>query len=179
MIDVSACIDPDARVDDSCSVGARTRIWQFATVIRGAVLGADCNVASGATLDGAVFGDRCLVQANAVIGAGVHVGSEVFIGPNVTICNDMWPSVSKEGWDLEEVRSLRIVSIHDGASIGANAVILPGAVIGKGAMVAAGAICRELVPDGYLLTETGALHMMPKPRHRVRVIEAERDEVMA
>jgi carbonic anhydrase/acetyltransferase-like protein (isoleucine patch superfamily) len=59
------------------------------------VLGADCNVASGATLDGPVFGDRCIISQGVAMGPGFLIGDDVFIGPNVTVCNDRWPRTTR------------------------------------------------------------------------------------
>jgi acetyltransferase-like isoleucine patch superfamily enzyme len=40
------------------------------------------------------------------------------------------------------------VTIHDGASIGTGAILMPGITVGKGAMVGAGAVVCENVPAG-------------------------------
>lgn len=151
----SAFIHPKAHVDGA-EIGARTKVWQFASVIRGARLGSDCVVASGATLDGPWFGDRCIISQNVAMGPGFLVGNDVFIGPNVTICNDRWPRVAKDGFDADALRADFVtVDIKSGASIGANAVVLPGVVIGKDAVVAAGAVAAKNVPDGHLLLRGG------------------------
>lgn len=157
MIDPSAFIHPKAHVDGS-TVGARTKVWQFATVIRGTVLGADCSIASGVTLDGPVFGDRCIVSPGVDIGPGFVVEDDVFLGPNVVLCNDAWPTVDKAGWDGDALRNGFVtVRICDGASIGANAVVLPGVTVGARAMVAAGAVCGRDVPAGHLFKRDGTV----------------------
>lgn len=149
-IDRTAFIHPMAHVE-GVTIGPRTKVWQFASVIRGARLGADCTVACGATLDGCAFGDRVIVSHNVAAGPGFLIGDDVFIGPNVTICNDAWPRVEKDGFDASALRAgLVVIRIGDGASIGANAVILPGVKIGAGAVVAAGAVVNKDVPPNYL-----------------------------
>src|SRR3954464_5669015 len=126
MIHPSAFIHERALADDSVSIGARSRVWQFASVIRGTVLGEDCTVASSATLDGPVFGDRCIISQGVAMGPGFLIGDDVFIGPNVTVCNDRWPRTYKTGFELKTFQSGFItVRIHNWVSIGANAVILP------------------------------------------------------
>lgn len=141
-----------ASADEDVLLGDGCQIWQFASIIRGAVLGADCVIGAGAMIDGARLGDRCHVGAGAILVPGVSIGSDVFIGPGAIFCNDAWPSVDKACFDLDELlRGDRIViRVEDGASIGAGAIILPGVTIGKGAMVGAGAVVSGELPDGWL-----------------------------
>lgn len=108
-------------------------------------------------LHGAKFGDRCSIQANVAMGAGFVVGDDVFIGPNVTFCNDVFPRAHRIGWDAEALADGRCVTVivGNGASIGANAVILPGVTIGQGAMVAAGAVCGVSVPANHMFKRDG------------------------
>ena len=55
---------------ESRDVGPGTRIWAFAHVMRGAHVGADCNIGDQAFVeDGAWIGDRVTVK-NGVITAG-------------------------------------------------------------------------------------------------------------
>lgn len=158
MIDPTAFIHPKAVVDETVSIGPGTRIWQTASVTRGTVLGADCSVAPGTHLDGPIFGDRCIIEHNCAIGAGFRIGSDVFLAPGTVLCNDLWPRANKDGFDEQALRNGFVcIRVEDGASIGANAVVLPGVVIGKGAMVAAGAVVSGDVPDGFLWTRFGDL----------------------
>lgn len=171
MIHPTAFVHPKAHVEDS-TIGPRCKVWQFASVIRGTVLGSDCNVASGATLDGPVFGDRCIVSPGVDIGPGFLIGSDVFIGPNVVLCNDRWPRVDKAGFDIEALRATPTVIVQDGASIGANAVVLPGVVIGAGAMIAAGAVVNRSVPAGALFRRDGRIEMIGSQHNTKRMWRA-------
>ena len=156
-VDGTAFIHPKAHVQGS-KIGARTKVWQFASVIRNSHLGDDCNVGSGATVDGAWLGDGCLVCPGAFVVPGTYIGNDVFIGPNVTICNDAWPSTCKDGFEVDILLADFVsVEIKDGASVGANAVILPGVKIGRNALVAAGAVARTSIPDNHLLQRDGSL----------------------
>lgn len=160
MIDPSAFIHPLALVDGA-AVGARSRVWQFASVIRGTVLGEDCNVASGATLDGPMFGDRCIISQNVAMGPGFVFGDDCFIGPNVTICNDRWPRADKEGFDAEAYRyGCVAVRVGNRVSIGANAVVLPGIEIGDDAIIAAGAVVNRSVKSAHLFRRNGTIRPM-------------------
>jgi UDP-2-acetamido-3-amino-2,3-dideoxy-glucuronate N-acetyltransferase len=97
-------IHPKAHVDSTASVGPCTQVWQFASVIRGAVVGGACNVASCSIIDGAQVGDNCLIGHGAQLHPGTKIGNGVFVGPGAIICNDMWPSVSKQGFHIPEGR---------------------------------------------------------------------------
>ncbi len=128
-------------INESTSVGAGTRIWAFAHVLPDAVIGADCNICDGVFVENdVVIGDRVTVKGGVQLWDGLRVGDDVFIGPNATFANDLFPR-SKD----HSVPFLR-TEIHDGASIGANATILPGLVIGRRAMVGAGTVVTASVP---------------------------------
>lgn len=153
MIHHRAFIHPKAHVDrDTVHLGAGTKVWQFASITRGTIIGEDCSISPFAMLDGSIYGDRVVVSGGVKAGAGFKIGSDVFIGPNVVLCNDCWPFASKEGYDDAALRSGKrfAVIIEDGAAIGAGAMILPGIHIGAGAVVAAGAVVEEDVPAGMV-----------------------------
>lgn len=153
MIDSTAFVHPKAHVENA-RVGARTKIWQFASVIRGAVIGADCTVASGACFDGSWCGNRSILGHNLAAGPGFYVGDDVFIGPNVTLCNDSWPRAEKTGFDPSLFDGKRwAIVIESGASVGANSTILPGVIIGAGAMIAAGSRVSRDVPADHLFVD--------------------------
>jgi UDP-2-acetamido-3-amino-2,3-dideoxy-glucuronate N-acetyltransferase len=149
-----AFVHPLAFVE-GVSVGARTRIWQFASVIRGAVIGEDVNIASGACIDGSSIGDRTKIGHNLAMGPGFVVGADCFIGPNVTFCNDKWPRAHMNGFDPARYECRPAIIVEDGASIGSNAVILPGIRIGTGAMIAAGSVVTRDVPPLHLWRRDG------------------------
>ena len=157
-------IHPKAHVDNA-TIGNGTKIWQFASVVRGAVLGENCVVGSGATIDGAICGDHCLFGANCGVFPGIVIGDDVFIGPGAILCNDRWPATSKDGFNLDNLGVT--IEIKDGASIGANAVVLPGVVIGRRSVVAAGAVVPTNVPSAHVFMRDGTL-LKIKPEWRTR-----------
>lgn len=150
-----AFVHPLAHVDDNVQVGRGTRICQFASVTRGTILGEDCVVWPFAMLDGSTFGDRCKIASGVAMGAGFLVGNDVFIGPNVTVCNDMWPEVGREGYDDKRLRGGIdfAVIIGDRVSIGAGAVILPGVRIGSDSVIGAGVVVRHSVDHDIVLAD--------------------------
>lgn len=168
MIHSAAFVHPKAHVEGA-RIGARSRIWQFASVIRGAVVGEDCNIATGACLDGSRIGDRCILGHNVAMGPGFWVGDDVFIGPQVTLCNDAWPRAVKDGFDASHFNAVtHAIVIEDHASIGANSVILPGVRIGFNAMIAAGSVVTKDVPAGWLWKDRALVEKIARERTRMR-----------
>jgi UDP-2-acetamido-3-amino-2,3-dideoxy-glucuronate N-acetyltransferase len=151
-----ALIHEKAHVEGA-QIGARTKVWQFASVIRNARIGEDCSIATGAIVDGARLGARVIVSHGAFIDPGIVIGNDVFIGPHVDLCNDAWPRVEKTGFDIAALISGDLVTtrIEDGASLGAGVIVLPGIIIGAGAMVAAGSVVECSVPPAHLHKRNG------------------------
>lgn len=127
----------------SNQIGAGTTIWQFCVVLPEAKLGEDCNVCSHCLIENDVIvGNRVTIKCGVQLWDGLRVEDDVFIGPNVTFTNDRHPR-SKQYPD-----SFSQTIIRKGASIGANATILPGIEIGEGAMVGAGAVVtKDVAPS--------------------------------
>ncbi len=176
-IDQTAFIHPKAEVHRDVTIGARTKIWQFASLLRGAVLGDDCTMASGACFDGSRAGNRVILCHNLAAGPGFLLGDDVFIGPNVTLCNDAWPRTMKEGFDPKRFNGEGwAIVIENGAAIGANSVVLPGVRIGQGAMIAAGSVCDRDVPAGMLFA-AGKMRSIPRDAPRMRFAPAAITEV--
>ena len=77
---------------ESDQVGPGTRVWAFAHILPGAVVGRDCNVCDTAFIEGgAVLGDRVTVKNAVLIWDGVAIGDDVFLGPNCLFTNDFIP----------------------------------------------------------------------------------------
>jgi UDP-2-acetamido-3-amino-2,3-dideoxy-glucuronate N-acetyltransferase len=126
---------------ESKKVGSRTRIWAFAHVLPGARIGADCNICDHTFIENDVIvGDRVTVKCGVQLWDGVRIEDDVFIGPNATFANDRFPR------SRQKPTSFLVTLVKEGASIGANATLLPGITIGRGAMVGAGAVVVESVP---------------------------------
>lgn len=135
-----AFVHPRALVE-SDSVGRGTRVWAFAHVLPGAKIGADCNICDGVFIENdVVVGDRVTVKCGVQLWDGVTLEDDVFVGPNATFTNDPVPRSRQRPAELS--RTL----VRRGASIGANATILPGLVIGQDAVVGAGSVVTRDVP---------------------------------
>ena len=138
-------IHPNALCETSC-VGVGTRIWAFAHVMGGARIGVDCNIGDCAFIENDVIvGDRVTVKNGVQLWDGTVVEDNVFIGPNATFTNDPFPR------SRIQPAAFAKTLIRRGASIGANATILPGLEIGAGAMVGAGAVVTRSVPPNVIV----------------------------
>jgi acetyltransferase-like isoleucine patch superfamily enzyme len=123
------------------SIGNGTRIWQFCVVLPSAVIGAECNICSHCFIENDVrIGDRVTVKCGVQLWDGIVLEDEVFVGSNVTFTNDPFPRSRKRPTNY-----LRTI-VQRGASIGANATILPGLTLGERCFVGAGAVVIADVP---------------------------------
>ncbi len=134
---------------ESDQVGAGTRVWAFAHVLPGAVVGIDCNLCDHAFVEGgARIGDRVTVKNAVLIWDGVTVEDDVFLGPGVVFTNDLRPRahIRRTGDQL-----LPTV-VRTGATLGANVTVVCGITIGAHAFIAAGAVVTRDVPDHAFMT---------------------------
>ena len=148
-------IHPGA-ICESRHVGEGTRVWAFAHVLKGAVIGRDCNIGDHVYVEGgAGIGDRVTVKNHVMIWDGVTVEDDVFLGPGMIFTNDRHPRSPRmlEASQRYERREnwLSPTLVRRGASIGAGAIILPGLTIGRYASVGAGAVVTHDVHDHQLV----------------------------
>lgn len=144
-IDGSAFIHDRAIVEPGARVGARTRIWAFVHMLSGATVGEDCNVCDYVFIENSVvLGNRVTVKSGVQLWDGITLEDDVFVGPNATFTNDLFPR-SKKGFELAKT------VVRKGASIGANATILGGIVIGANSMVGAGAVVTKDIPPNAIV----------------------------
>lgn len=128
------------------NIGEGTRIWAFAHVLPEAKIGKDCNICDGVFVENeVVVGDRVTVKCGVQLWDGVTLEDDVFVGPNATFTNDRFP---RSRAYLEDY--LKTV-IRKGATIGANATILPGIEVGPNAMVGAGTVVTKSVPANAII----------------------------
>jgi len=159
MIDPTAYIHPAAIVDDTVSIGPRSRVWSGALVRAGSIIGADVSIAVNCAIEGAHIGDGTHLNPGVLAGPGIIIGARCFIAGYVVICNDAWPSVSRNNeygvW--EPYDGWVTVRIGDDTSIGTAAIVMPGVTIGKRCMIAAQACVTEDVPNDCLWTRDGRI----------------------
>lgn len=120
-------VAPNAAVIGAVDIGTRS------SVMYGAVIRGDLNdVTIGAFTS---IGDRAVVHTTKSVeghvAAGVSIGNHVVVGPGAM---------------------LQSCTVEDGASIGANAVVMEGALVEASARVAEGAVVHpgRRIPAGQL-----------------------------
>ncbi|WP_340148666.1 acyltransferase [uncultured Sneathiella sp.] len=130
----------------SSSIGDGTRIWQFSVVLPEAVIGRDCNICSHTFIENDVtIGDRVTIKNGVFLWDGITIENDVFLGPNATFTNDLTPR------SRQIPEAFLRTTVCAGASIGANATILPGIRIGRHAMIGAGAVVTRNIDDGEVV----------------------------
>lgn len=124
-------------------IGKDTNIWQFSVVLQGARIGNNCNICAHVFIENDVtIGNNVTIKSGVQLWDGITIEDNVFIGPNATFTNELVPR-SK----AHDSSKLKKTLIKNGASIGANATILPGIVIGAYAFIGAGSVITKDVED--------------------------------
>jgi acetyltransferase-like isoleucine patch superfamily enzyme/dTDP-4-dehydrorhamnose 3,5-epimerase-like enzyme len=137
---------------ESPHIGAGTRIWAFAHILPKAVIGENCNICDHTFIENdVIIGHNVTIKCGVQVWDGLRIEDNVFVGPNVTFTNDKFPR-SKA---YQEV--VPTTTVRRGASIGANATILPGITIGAHAMIGAGAVVSKSVPDNAVVVGNPAI----------------------
>jgi UDP-2-acetamido-3-amino-2,3-dideoxy-glucuronate N-acetyltransferase len=150
--DVQIC--PTADVDSTAQLGPGTTVWHLAQVREKAQLGRQCIIGRGAYVGpGVVIGDRVKLQNYALVYEPARLEDEVLIGPAAVLTNDLYPRSADVTGKLKRPADWDAfgVVVRRGASVGAQAVILPGVAIGRWALVAAGAVVTRDVPEFALM----------------------------
>ncbi|WP_080776636.1 N-acetyltransferase [Chryseobacterium phocaeense] len=135
-------IHPTAEVL-SKTIGEHTMIWQYCVVLPNAIIGENCNINYNVFIENNVYiGNNVTIKPGVQIWDGISIEDNVFIGPNVTFSNDKYPVSKNTNFNLLQT------IVKKGASIGANATILPGITIHENAVIGAGSVVTKDVPAG-------------------------------
>ena len=119
-----------------CKIGDNTKIASFVEI-----------------QEGVEIGKNCKIEAFVFIPKGVKIEDNVLVGPHVCFTNDKNPRATTPAGELKGVEDWEVseILVKKGASIGANAIILPGIVIGENAMVGAGSVVTKDVPANKIV----------------------------
>lgn len=160
MVHATSVVDPSARLAPG------VRIWHFCHVMAGASIGEASQLGQGCFVGQNVrIGARVRVQNHVSVFEGVELEDEVFVGPSATFTNVVNPRahVSRRA----EFKRTRVCS---GATIGANATILPGVVLGEHCFVGAGAVVSRDVRPYSLVVGVPARHRGWISRHGAKLV---------
>jgi len=135
----------DVAIDREFTTGHDALVREHTTIGENVVLG------TKSVLDGRVtVGSDVSIQTGVYVPPDTEIGDRVFLGPNAVMTNDPYPLRSDADLDGPEIRA--------GASVGANATLLPGVTVGEDAFVAAGAVVTADVPARTLAVGVPAEH---------------------
>ena len=168
-------VQPTADVDERAELGAGTRVWHLAQIRENTRIGRDCIIGRGAYVGpGVVLGNHVKLQNYALVYEPARLEDAVFIGPSAVLTNDVYPrSVGVTGQLKRPADWLaKGVVVHEGASVGARAVIIAGVEIGRWALIGAGAVVTRDVPDFGLVAGVPARRIGWVGRAGVRLSSA-------
>jgi len=160
-----------AYVDEPCEIGAGTKIWHFAHVMKNARIGENCNLGQNVLVSpDVVIGNNVKIQNNVAVYTGVELEDDVFCGPSCVFTNVINPRSQVNRRD-QYMRTL----VKRGTTIGANATIVCGATLGRYSFLGAGAVVRGNVPDYALMLGVPAKQKGWMSRHGHRLMESDTD----
>lgn len=139
-------LHPNA-ICESKHIGSDTRIWAFAHILPGAVIGKNCNICDHTFIENdVIIGDNVTIKLFTYVCDSVTLEDNVFVGSNVNFTNTKFPR-SKQ-YQKKYPKTI----VKKGASIGSGSTILPGIIVGEKAMVGAGSLLTQSVPDKAIVT---------------------------
>lgn len=133
-------------------IGLKTKIWQFSIIFPDAIIGENCNICAHTLIENDVrIGNNVTIKSGVYIWDGITLEDNVFVGPCVTFTNDKKPRSKQYPEKFPQT------IVEKGASIGANATILPGIRIGQNALIGAGAVVTKDVPANAIVVGNPAI----------------------
>ncbi len=143
VIGNNAVIRSNSTIYTDVKIGNDLRTGHNILIREKTIIGNKVLIGTNTIIDGhTTIGNNVSIQGNVYIPLNVTIEDNVFIGPCAVLTNDKYP--------IRKKSDLKGPVLRHGASIGANATLLPGVEIGEGAMVAAGALVSKDVPPWKL-----------------------------
>jgi UDP-2-acetamido-3-amino-2,3-dideoxy-glucuronate N-acetyltransferase len=167
-------VHESAYVDDGAQVGARTKVWHFSHIMKGARLGEGVVIGQNVNVDGGVvIGNNVKIQNNVSVYTGAVIEDDVFLGPSCVLTNVSNPRSQVNRHSLYEKTTLK-----RGCTIGANATIVCGTTVGRYAFVGAGSVVTKDVPDFSLVVGNPAHQIGWMSRHGHRLDATSDDGIL-
>jgi UDP-2-acetamido-3-amino-2,3-dideoxy-glucuronate N-acetyltransferase len=147
-------VHPTAEISPDALLGEGSRVWRQAHVREGAVVGAGTILGAGVYVGrGVRVGKNCKIQNDALLYEGLTLEEGVFVGPQVCFTNDFLPRAVNPDLSLKSDQDWQVAQtgVREGASVGAQSVVIAGVSVGKWALVGAGSVVTRDVPDHALV----------------------------
>ena len=151
FIHPTAEVSPEAHLGEGCKVWRQVHIRERAHLGPGCIIGAAVYVGADVRL-----GANCKVQNQALLYEGVELEDGVFVGPQVCFTNDYLPRAVNPDLSLKSADDWHVgrTRVCEGASVGAQSVVVTGVTIGGWALVGAGTVVTRDVPPYALVVGT-------------------------
>src|SRR5438067_4876110 len=147
-------IHPTAEVSTQAVLGDGCRVWRQVHIREQAEIGAESVIGAGVYIgQGVHVGRKCKIQNNALLYEGLTLEDGVFVGPQVCFTNDFLPRAVNPDLSLKSADDWKVgrTLVKDGASVGAQSVVITGVTIGQWALVGAGSMVSHDVPEHALV----------------------------
>jgi UDP-2-acetamido-3-amino-2,3-dideoxy-glucuronate N-acetyltransferase len=131
-------VDSTAIIEENVILGDGTKVWHFAHIMKDTKIGTHCVIA-----DYVHVGKKVKIGNNVKLENGA-IEDNVFVGPNVTFTNDVYPRSFNKDWRIQPTL------VKEGSSIGAGAVIVCGVTLGEYTLVGAAAVVTSDLPPHAL-----------------------------
>jgi acetyltransferase-like isoleucine patch superfamily enzyme len=136
-------VHESAYVDDNVNIGVGTKIWHFSHVFGNTKIGKNCIISQNVMIGPDVeVGNNCKIQNNVSLYKGVRLEDNVFCGPPCVFTNIYNPRS-----EIDRKSEIRMTTVKEGVTIGANATIICGITLGKYCFIGAGVVVTRDVPD--------------------------------
>lgn len=128
-----------AIIDEGAVIGEQSRVWHWAHVCSGAVIGKQVSLGQNVFVGNKVsIGDKCKIQNNVSVYDNVHLEEGVFCGPSMVFTNVYNPRAL-----IERKNEYKDTLIKKGATLGANCTIVCGITVGEFAFIGAGTVVNR------------------------------------
>ena len=154
---------PSRGDSDQLIVGSGARVRSGSIIYGGSKIGQSMETGHNVIIrEENEIGDNLRIWSNSIVDYGCQIGNnvkihshvyicqytviedEVFIGPGVTLANDIHPGCP------DALECMKGPCIKRGAQIGVNACVLPRVTVGEHSVIGAGSVVTKDIPAGVI-----------------------------
>src|SRR6516164_9004523 len=140
-------IHPTAVVEKGAKVGNFTKVWFFAHVAPGAVIGENCSLGQNTYVEwNAIVGNACRLGNSVSIYSHVELEDFVFCAPYMVFTHISFPRAA-----VNRHAVFKKTLVRTGTTLGANSTVVPDVTCGVGTFLAAGSTLTKSSRDWSLM----------------------------